>query len=74
MLVAGWTSLSFSCLNSSCYRFNKVLETLLRNTGPRWYEGITIAEDIFGLHIHHVNLPIHHIPKVLDSIEIMETI
>lgn len=41
MLVAGWTSLSFSCHNSSCYRFNKVLETLLRDFGSYWHETIT---------------------------------
>ncbi len=59
-----------SCLNSSWHRFNKVLETFLRDFGPYWHDSITQFLQICRLHIHDVNLPFHHIPKVLYWIEI----
>ncbi len=40
--VPGWTPFCLqNCLNSSWHRFNKVLETLLRDFGPYWYDSIT---------------------------------
>ncbi len=54
-----------NCLNSSWHRFNKVLETFLRDFGPYWHDSITQLLQICRLHIHDVNLPFHHIPKVL---------
>ncbi len=51
-----------NCLNSSWHRFNKVLETFLRDFGSYWYDSITQLLQICRLHIHDVNLPFHHIP------------
>ncbi len=71
LLVPGWTSFCLqNCLNSSWLRFNKVLETFLRDFGPYWHDSITQLLQICRLHIHDVNLPFHHIPKVLYWIEI----
>ena len=40
-LVACWTSsLLQNHLNSWCHRFNQVLETFLRGSGPRWHDSI----------------------------------
>ncbi len=57
-------------LNSSSHRFNKVLETFLRDVGPYWHDSITQLLQICQLHFHDVNLPFHHIPKELYWIEI----
>ncbi len=38
IIVPGYLQI---CLNSSWYRFHKVLETLLRDFGPCWHESIT---------------------------------
>ncbi len=66
LLVPGWTPFYLhKCLNSWWYRFNKVLETFLRDFGPYWHDSITQL-----LQIYDVNLPFHHIPKVLYWIEI----
>ncbi len=59
-----------NCLNSSWHRFNKVLETLLRDFGPYWHDSITQLLQICRLHIHDENLSFHHIPKMLYWIEI----
>ncbi len=59
-----------NCLNSSCHRFNKVLETFLRDFGSYYHDSITQLLQICRLHIHDVNLSFHHIPKVLYWIEI----
>ncbi len=67
LLVPGWTPF---CLNSLWHRFNKVLETFLRDFGPYWHDSITQLLQICRLHIHDANLPFHHIPKVLYWIEI----
>ncbi len=64
LLVPGWTPFCLqNCLNSSWNRFNKVLETSLRNFGSYWHDSITQLLHICRLHIHDVNLPFHHIPK-----------
>ncbi len=71
LLVPSWTHFSLqNCLNSSWHKFNKVLETFLRDVGPYWHESITQLLQIYQLHIHDVNLPFLHIPKVLYWIEI----
>ncbi len=71
LLVPGWTPFCLqNCLNYSWHRFNKVLETLLRDFGPYWHDSITQLLQICRLHIHDANLPFHHIPKVLYWIEI----
>ncbi len=70
LLVQGWTPFCLQkCLNSLWHRFNKVLETFLRDFGPYWHDSITQLLQICQLHIH-ANLPFHHIPKVLYWIEI----
>ncbi len=53
-----------------CDRFNKMLETLLRDFGPYCHDSITQLLQICRLHIHDENLPFHHIPKMLYWIEI----
>ena len=58
-----------NCLNSSWHRFNKALETFLRDF-PYFHESITQLLQICRLHIHDANLPFHHIPKVFYWIEI----
>ncbi len=71
LLVPGWTPFCFqNCLSSSWHRFNKVLETFLRDFGPYWHDSITQLLQICRLHIHDANLPFHYIPKVLYWIEI----
>ncbi len=71
LLVPCWTHFSFSdWLNSSWHRFNKVLETFLRDFSPYWHDSITQLLQICRLHIHDVNLPFHQIPKVLYWIKI----
>ncbi len=66
LLVLGWTPFCLqNCLNSSWHRFNKVLETFLRDVGAYRHDIITQLLQICRLHIHDVNLPFHHIPKVL---------
>ncbi len=57
-------------LNSSWHRFNKVLETFLRDFGPYWHDSITQLLQICRLVIHDENLSFLHIPKVLYWIEI----
>ncbi len=70
-LVPGWTPFCLqNCLNSSLHRLNKVLEAFVRDFGPYWHDSITQLLQICRLHIHDVNLPFHHIPKVLYWIEI----
>ncbi len=70
LLVPGWTPFCFqNCLNSSWHRFDKVLETFLRDFGPYWHDSITQLLQICRLHIHDANLPFHHIPKVLYWID-----
>ncbi len=60
LLVPGWTPFCLqNCLNSSWHRFNKVLETFLRDFGPYWHDSITQLLQIYRLHIHDANL--HHI-------------
>ncbi len=69
--VPGWTPFCLqNYLNYSWHRFNKVLETLLKNFGPYWHDSITQLLQNCRLHIHYANLPFHHIPKVLYCIEI----
>ncbi len=71
LLVPGWTHFCLqNCLNSSWHRFNKVLETFLRDFGSYWHDSITQFLQICRLHIHDVNLSFHHIPNVLYWIEI----
>ncbi len=71
LLVPGWTPFCLqNCLNSSWHRFNKVLETFLWDLCPYWHNNITQLLQICRLHIHDVNLPFHHILKVLYWIEI----
>ncbi len=59
-----------NCLHSSWHRFNKVLETFLRDFGPYWHDCIMQLLQICWLHIHDVNLLFHHIPNTLYWIEI----
>ncbi len=71
LLVPGWTPFCLqNGLNSSWHRFNKLLETFLRYFGPYWHDSITQLLQVCRLHIHDVNLPFHHIPKLLYWIEI----
>ncbi len=71
LLVLGWPPFCLQdCLNSLWHRFNKVLKTFLRDVSPYWPDSITQLLQICRLHIHDVNLPFHHIPKVLYWIEI----
>ncbi len=71
LLVPGWTPFCLqNCLHSSWHRFNKVLETFLRDFGPYWHNSVMQLLQICRLHIHDANLPFHHIPKVLCWIEI----
>ncbi len=71
LLVPGWASFCLqNWLNSSWHRFNKVLETFLRDLAPYCHDSITQLLQICRLHIHDENLPFHHIPKVLYWIEI----
>ncbi len=71
LLVPGWTPFCLqNCLNSSWHRFNKVLETFLRDFGPYWHDSITQLLQICWLLIHDGNLPFHHTTKVLYWIEI----
>lgn len=46
------------------------MENFFRDFGSCWHDSITQLLQIFALHIHEANLPSHHIPKVLYSIEI----
>ncbi len=52
LLVPGWTPFCLqNCLNSSWYRFNKVLETFLRDFGPYCHDSITaVAADLSTAH------------------------
>ncbi len=71
LLVPGWIPFFLqNGLNSSWHRFNKVLETFLRDFGPYWHDSITQLLQICLLHIHDENLSFHHIPKLLYWIEI----
>ncbi len=64
LLVPDWTPFCLqNCLNSSWHRFNKVLETFLRDFGPYWHDSITQLLQICRQHIYDANLPFHHIPK-----------
>ncbi len=55
--MPGWTPFYLqNCLNSSCHRFNKVLETFLRDFGPYCHDSITQLLQICRLHIHDANL------------------
>ncbi len=66
LLVPGWTPFCLqNCLNSSWHRFNKVMETFLRDFCMYWQDIITQLLQICRLHIYDVNLPFHHIPKLL---------
>ncbi len=71
LLVPVWTPFCLqNCLNSLWHRFNKVLETFLRDFDPYWHDSITQLLQICRLHIHDANFPFHHIAKVLYWIEI----
>ncbi len=71
LLVPGWTPFCLhNRLNSVWHRFNKMLDTFLRDFGPYWHDSITQLLQICRLHIHDVNLPFQHIPKILYWIEI----
>ncbi len=52
-----------NCLNSSWHRFNKVLETFLRDFCPYWHDSIMQFLQICRLHIHEANLPFPPHPK-----------
>ncbi len=61
LLVPGGTTFCLqNCLNYSWHRFNKVLETFLRDFCPYWHDSITQLLQICRLHI----------PKMLYWIEI----
>ncbi len=51
LLVPGWTPFAFRTLNSSWHRFNKVLETFLRDFGSYCHDSITQLLQICRLHI-----------------------
>ncbi len=71
LLVPGWTPFWLqNCLNSLWHRFNKVLETFLRDFGPYWHDSITHLLQICRLHIHDANLPFHHIPLDWDLVTV----
>lgn len=55
----------YNWLNILWHRFNTVLTTYLRDFGLYWHESIKAFLQICRLHIHDVNLPFSHIPKVL---------
>ncbi len=64
LLVPGWTPFCLqNCLNSSWHRFNKVLETFLRDFGPYWPDSITQLLQICRLHIHDANSLVTPHPK-----------
>lgn len=42
-----------------------LLEAFLRDVGPYWHGSITQWLQIYRLHVDDVNLPLHHILKVL---------
>ncbi len=53
LLVPGWTPFFLqNCLNSSWHRFNKVLETFLRDFGPYWHDSITVSADLIKSAAH----------------------
>ncbi len=55
LLVLGWTPFCLqNCLNSSWHRFNKVLETFLRDFGPYWHDSITQLLQICRLHNQYI--------------------
>ncbi len=76
LLVLGWTPFFLqNCLNSLWHRFNKVLETFLRDFGPYWHDNITQLQgrmdpcvfircsmDTKGLKVYQENIPhtLHH--------------
>ncbi len=65
-LEPGWTHFCLqNCLNSSWHRFNKVLETFLRDFGPYLHDSITQLLQICRLHIHDANPP-HPKDALLD--------
>ena len=73
LLVIGSTPFCLqNCINSSWHTFNRVLETFLRDFSPYWHDCITQLLQIYPLRIHDVNLPFHHIPKMLYWIEICD--
>ena len=52
LLVLGWTPFCLqNCLNPSWYRFNKVLETFLREFGPYWHDSIMQLLQILWIRI-----------------------
>ncbi len=67
LLVPGWTPFCLqNCLNSSWHRFNKLLETFLRDFGPYWHDSITQLLQICRLHIHESLVPPHPKGALLD--------
>lgn len=52
-------------LNPSCHRFNMMLETFIRGSGPYGHVRIKLLVKICQLSIHNLNLQIHQISKVL---------
>lgn len=70
LLVPGWTFGCFqNCFKPSWYRFNKVLETFLRDFRQYWHDGITHLMQICWLNTHNVDLLFYPIPQVLYWIE-----
>ncbi len=61
LLVPGWPPFCLqNCLNSSWQKFNKVLETFLRDFGPYWYDSIKsnqIKSNHFYCHITTAQVP-----------------
>lgn len=66
LLVSGWTPFCLhNCLNSSRHWFNKVLGTLLGNSGPYWHDSTTQLLQICWSHVHDANLLFNYIPETL---------
>ncbi len=64
-----WSS-NYNTIRFSMSKIQQGDETFLRDVGPYWPDSITQLLQICRLHIHDVNLPFHHIPKMLYWIEI----
>ncbi len=68
VLIQSWTHFCLqNCFNSSWHRFNKVLETFLRDFDPYWHDSITQLLQICRLHIHDESpVPPHPKGALLD--------
>ncbi len=69
LLVPGWTSFCLqNCFKSSWHRFNKVLETFLRDFGPYWHDSITQLLQICSAAHPWCESPVppHHKDALLD--------